>query len=454
MLAVGNCDESCVKYLDERGLLRRRLGDLEKEEAFGEQMGMKKKKDDHDKTRSMPRPSAARATAVAVGAVQSGNGTLIINTQSLSEKVSPLTIYAKNFQKWLKEAPFQEIVAALAIAVGSLCLWDGPALWHFLFTGAIALVGAFVAYEEGKTLGLATTFPAEVFLAVEVGSVVGYATHCGFEGTQVMLGAFLGCLGAYGISAGPRSLDMHFPGVLLAWYSAGAMLGLLVYTTWRQSVLATFAPLLGGVLVSSGCGVLLGRFYLLLTNTDPSSTDGIVWFPSHDASWIEVFRSLIDNGGGGITLAALCGCALLGAVAQAMSGNRTIAIFLILGGIAFSTLAASGCQFIESYSDMRCPAWLRTEAAWQWLVLGSLLWACSTGISVYCQLGKHDPRSYEPFYGSHHGSRSTYFQVEDGLSASGRRHGKDAAYYVEAAGPPAMGSGKNFVTILPQDGFA
>mmetsp|Transcript_28189 Transcript_28189/g.44106 ORF Transcript_28189/g.44106 Transcript_28189/m.44106 type:complete len:453 (-) Transcript_28189:6-1364(-) len=365
------------------------------------------------------------------------NGAIVIDTAALSSTVSPLTIYTKSFRKWLQEAPYQESIALLAIAVGGVFLWDGPALWHFLFTGAVAIAGAFVAYQEGKAMGLATTFASQVFLALEVGCVVGYATHMGFEGTQVMLGAVLGCLGAYGVSAGPRSLDLHFPGVMLAWYSIGAVLGLLVYTTWRQSVLATFAPLLGGIFVSSGCGILLSRLSSLL---HPASV-GVLWFPPHDQSWIEGFLSLIGNGGGGITLAALCGCALIGAVAQSMSGNRTIAIFLIIGGIAFSTLAASACQLIEHASQFRCPAWLTTTVAWQWLVVGSLLWASTTGIAAYCQLGKHDPRS-------------AYFPVD---YAGTWAHGKDtnAAYFVDTRpNLVALNDGNRFRTILPDGGYA
>merc|ERR1719359_576443 len=59
---------------------------------------------------------------------------------------SPLAIYARSLRSWLHSSPHQAAIAAVAILGGALCLWDGPALWHVIFTVAVAVVGAFVAH--------------------------------------------------------------------------------------------------------------------------------------------------------------------------------------------------------------------------------------------------------------------------------------------------------------------
>jgi len=308
---------------------------------------------------------------------------------------SPLTIYVHSLRSWLHDAPYQAAIAVLAIAIGLICLWDGPALWHVLFTAAAAVAGAFVAHHEGKALGLTPNVYVEVAFVLEVGVVVAWATHRGFEGSQVMLGASLGSFGAYGTGAWARAMEATLPGAAVLWYSAGGALGLLIYTAWRQPVLAIFAPLLGGLFASSGIGLLLSRSFVLLGKLDNGHTaPGTTWLPASDSSWIDVVESMVGNGGGGVMLATLCACVLLGAVAQSVQGSRGCAVFLVGGGIAFSTLAASACQLAHVSTSIECPSWLSTDANWRWLVVGSMLWVSITVCAAYRQLGTRRDAMY------------------------------------------------------------
>lgn len=309
---------------------------------------------------------------------------------------SPIGIYSHSFRSWIDDAPYQTAIALLAVVVGLFCLWDGPSIWHMLFTITIACLGSGIAHYEIKTSGFALNTFFQCLLMLEVGATIGWAVHCGFEGSQVLFGVSLGTLGAYGVGGWARALDSVAPGISLLWYSAGAALGLLIYTVWRRPVLATSAPLLGGLLVSSGIGLVASRSYALTAQLDHGHpAPGISWLPPADASWIDVVESLLGRGGGA-SLAGLCGCALCAAVMHSIQHDRVSTVLIVVAGIVFSALTSSACNM----AHLDCPAWLAPTVNWRWLLVGSTTWSLITAVAAWRQLKMEERSVYTHVTGS------------------------------------------------------
>jgi len=357
-----------------------------------------------------PKPiveQAPNATAFPLGANASnaseGNGsTAAAPSLVLGEMAratgSPIATYADDLLEWLHDAPYQAAVSICALAVGLVCAWDGPAIWHVLFTLASACLGALIAHSEARAFQLTSSTVAETAMMLEVGATVGLATHFGFEGFQLLFGAAMGVLGAYGVGGWARGVEGTVPGLPLLWYSIGAALGLLVYTVWRRPVLAMLAPLLGGLLVSSGIAALLGRAFNLLTAMDDGhAAPGSDWLPPAGLAWVDVAGALVEYAGGA-SLAALCCVVLLGAMTNGLKQFRCLAVSLLSGGIAASIAASStgaGCQMVDKFLHSGCPSWLTPTSDWRWLVCSGTLWGCVTAATAWRQIGLHgDARSY------------------------------------------------------------
>ncbi|CAJ1398819.1 unnamed protein product, partial [Effrenium voratum] len=170
---------------------------------------------------------------------------------------SPFVAYTKSFHEWLNNPSCQCWVAAGSLIVGVCLTWDGPQVWQLLFTLALSSVAAAMAcYEaEAQSLGVFSVGT----LMCQAAVTVGLAVYWGFEGSQVLLGSCSGFAVAYGLGAWARDLDVHMPGIAMVLYLSGAACGVLIFTTWRRAMLACLAPVLGGLLVASGAGVLVAR---------------------------------------------------------------------------------------------------------------------------------------------------------------------------------------------------
>eukprot|EP00747_Dinoflagellata_sp_TGD_P066655 gnl/TRDRNA2_/TRDRNA2_154911_c0_seq1.p1 gnl/TRDRNA2_/TRDRNA2_154911_c0~~gnl/TRDRNA2_/TRDRNA2_154911_c0_seq1.p1 ORF type:complete len:512 (+),score=50.97 gnl/TRDRNA2_/TRDRNA2_154911_c0_seq1:71-1606(+) len=320
-----------------------------------------------------------------------------------SAAVSPVAIYSSEFTTWLRETQYQAAVAVFAICVGCVCLWDGPAIWHVLFTVTVAVAAAGVVKAE-----TANTMFAKygVVLGMQAFVAVGLAVHLGFEGFQVLLGIALGVLGAHEIGGWLTFVDSQVPAVALAWYSLFGMMGFLVYTVWRKPVLAVLAPLLGGLLVASGTGLLVSIAWsavnveraeqvqnLTAYNNSAAGTPlpkilpaaGEAWFPKAGSSW---FDAAYDLAGGGFGASIRVLCAVGGAVSHALLRRREISALCLGCGIwATALLSASGlgCRLI----GISCPL-IEAPREWRWMLCGCGLWALFSTWSTWCQLADVD----------------------------------------------------------------
>ena len=72
---------------------------------------------------------------------------------------------------WLHTAPFQPLFALGATLAGLLCVWDGPALWHVLFTASSALAACGFAHSEARNSDFDEV--SALFVAIFTGAAVG-----------------------------------------------------------------------------------------------------------------------------------------------------------------------------------------------------------------------------------------------------------------------------------------
>jgi hypothetical protein len=207
----------------------------------------------------------------------------------------------------------------------------------------------------------------------------------------VIFGVSLGFFSAFVLGDWARQVGNNVPGVEILWYSAGAILGLVLMTGWRKAVLATVAPLIGGLLIASSVGVLLSRpvggIPLHLTQSKV-----LYMVPPENILWPDAVLELLHGTGGSLVYHLVC--ALVSAFAYLTLRSRLIATLCL----SFSILA-SGCVAAVGLgcdpTKQRCPAWMLPANHWQWPLVGSGMWLLITALSVWRQLGNvHDWSGY------------------------------------------------------------
>lgn len=257
----------------------------------------------------------------------------------------------------------------ISIFVGSVSVWNGAVIYRALFIVVASALAASIADYEILAWGIAAEQFSEMMIAVQVGVVVAVATHHGFEGAQVLLGATVGIVGAHGSSSWVRGADHTVHGLLLFWYSSGALFGVLVFTLWRPMILKTLAPLAGGFLVSTGIGFAASRCCASLAGA--SRVPPIL--PPPNIDWVTSAAGLLAPAGHG-NLVGACSVSLLALVFQAFGGQKKKLL-------AVSSLLA--------YILAMCAAALLSKkfpGSWQWPLCGGLLWAAITALSASYQL--------------------------------------------------------------------
>jgi len=306
-----------------------------------------------------------------------------------STNASAVAIYLRQFEGWLHTPEYQPAIAVTSLVAGGLCLWDGPAIWHLLVTALASVCAAGIAKYEANAGGVVLGTIMEATVALEVSLAMGLVVHRGFEGVQVLLGVIIGLLGAYIVGRWCLwwMLDMGAV-ITLIWYSTGAGAGIMLHTVLRRPVLAVLAPLLGGLLFTSGLGLLLSRGCTLLAGPlrgGHAPSICTAWFPFADSGWVETLLPLL-GGAGASTLAWHSGWALIGAVVHSILKNRFCAVLCLVGGIAataFGSMAGYGCQAM----GLGCPTgW--APASLRWPLVGSGTWMILSAGSAWSQLGK------------------------------------------------------------------
>lgn len=275
---------------------------------------------------------------------------------------TPVAMYLSSLYKSFREYRQQALIAAVALAVGALCSWDGPRVWQALFTSTMVAAATSLARIESEAWNL--DMVSELLLMFQAAFATGVAIQSGFDGFQVLFGTVVGFMGCYGIGGWARVVDHYVNGFALLWYTAGAMLGALVLTIWQRPVLVTLGPLLGGFLVTAGLESMA-----CLTAGAVSKKPVTVLPPFHEP-WIHIARDLLFIVGPG-AFAFHGACAVLATVvyrATVIDDRRIPAVCCIMACIVVAAAIAA------------------VEGIW-WIVCACLLWAVITGLATYRQLG-------------------------------------------------------------------
>mmetsp|Transcript_39907 Transcript_39907/g.127909 ORF Transcript_39907/g.127909 Transcript_39907/m.127909 type:complete len:533 (-) Transcript_39907:96-1694(-) len=308
-------------------------------------------------------------------------GDLANLTSSVS---SPGTEYLRRLDTWLREECSQPACAFAVVLLGAFCAWDGPKFWKALFTGAVALVvGCVAVYESGQQ---ELPLISQTSVVAQAVGIAMLATWSGFEGTQVVLGAVMGYIGAFGFGGWARFLDEHLPGgFAVLWYSVGASFGILVVTKLRRSLLAAFAPLLGGFLLTVGVGTLASHGLAFFTDQDDFTP-----LPLSSMSLPAVAGALLGED----RKVALAGNGLCIGLVVLLQANQTrprpVAVLcLVTCAMLTAAAAAMGPECRHFDGPVHCPAWMKApnDDTWQWTVLGCGTWAVITASSAWRQLG-------------------------------------------------------------------
>eukprot|EP00913_Durusdinium_trenchii_P026452 g24818.t1 len=252
-------------------------------------------------------------------------------------------------------------------------------LWENIVIAGISLGTAWLVHFEAEHWNLAPNLIGQLLLMLAAGGTAALAAHSGFEGSQVLIGAVLGFLGAVycGIASWAQSADGALPGFALSWYCAGSAFGVWVFTSWRKPLLATLAPLFGSYLVVTGIGSLLSH-----------SLDLPV-LPQHGAPWS--LGALVLLGPLGLSALPWYGaCALLAASLHGCK-RPTIAVMVL---VAYIVLVALGALVagMECHRDGKrsdgsdCPKMLAVPGQWKWQLLGCSAWAVLAAWCGYRQL--------------------------------------------------------------------
>lgn len=355
---------------------------------------------------------------------------------------SPATLYLHSLISWLRASHHQGIIVAGAVVIGAFCAWDGPGVWRVLFTVLGAMAASALVHFEVHGTDLVYNQGAEAVILLQVAGSAALSIHCGFEGSQVMLGAILGFMGAYGCGDWVRSLDgilPHGPGFSVFLYLVGTVLGILLCTLWRKPVLAMLGPLLGGLLLASSAGTIISRSYAALPEDgDCRMTGCLLPLPPADTPWVDVAKALLGPLQRS-ALAAHCSCAVAAMFIHRFGKGRSVfAIVCLVFYILLSALAAVDCP--RKKAGEECLSSVAVQW-WEWRVAGCLLWALITSGSAWRQL-----RMLNSVENGGYGGfvvHSPSFETHDVAPPPGgflplhQRDG-EAAYFASQDGPPSL----------------
>lgn len=164
-------------------------------------------------------------------------------------------------QHELKHSSVPLAVGGVALVFGAIMLFSGERFFELLVTFAISVVCGIVTKEAVLSYWLehhiAHSFPRHIvadIAGLEVALIAAAATHKGFKGTLVLIGAGLGfCMAAF---VSGFMVD-HFKVILnaevsLIWYTLCALpFSVMLYKDKHLCLLAIVSPLVGGAFVSS-----------------------------------------------------------------------------------------------------------------------------------------------------------------------------------------------------------
>lgn len=320
------------------------------------------------------------------GVLQLPPGNFTLQSQKANIINSPVLFFVGDLSNWLHDPASPQIFIAIISSILGLCLCGcGSMIWRGFCALCIAAAGGcFVLYENESIPHLTPGLVGNGVLATQVALTLFFAVYLGFEGSQVILGSALGIAFARATDVMLLTVEDKAPFASFAWSCICAALGALLLQAWcRQTILATVAPLVGGLLVVSGSGTILAQC-------------GALAKLSPDVIWLHAAGALLGNAGYGLFTLQCMLCMLSSAIFAIKNGGEKqdsarlatpspgLALIPMGLGLFFGSLSTAtglGCTLIH-----KCPSWLTPAKEPFWPLVGGLAWMVVSLLGAFVQL--------------------------------------------------------------------
>jgi len=172
---------------------------------------------------------------------------------SRSAYVPPLLQYFQDFHVYLKTMNKQWAVAGVAAALGLLQVVTGPTSFKTVVILGFSLMSAASAQYEATLVWPQLNIPQQIFVSAAAALVAAFVVYNSLDGITTVVGFLFGLA----ISALVEPLfhtELWKLDQSIAWYSAWAVVGVLLFTQFQKYTLALLTPAVGGFLLSSSIG--------------------------------------------------------------------------------------------------------------------------------------------------------------------------------------------------------
>lgn len=311
----------------------------------------------------------------------------------------------------------QILIAVAAIVLGLFFCCCASMIWPVFFSMLVAAAGACFILYDSKTVPELTPQPyGNIVLATQTGITLFLATYIGFEGAQVIFGSCLGLATAHTTDVMLLSLQAKVPFASFAWSCTCAALGVIIFhDLCRQTVLATLAPLIGGLLVVSGAGTVAAQ-------------SGALPALSPNEVWIDALCSLFGDVGPLLFVAECFFCVLSSALyackkqqhekygptmyPQAGLSICPMVFGLVIGAVVTLTGLSSRPLSCTATSGKQCPPWRTPVKNHAWPAMAGLAWVVISSSGSMIQL-YNLPSAQDKLKGSKGGSSYNAVRTSD-----------------------------------------
>jgi len=217
---------------------------------------------------------------------------------SRSAYVPPLVEYFYELQVFLRSWPNQWQVAVVAGVFGMINLVNGPISFKMMILAAFSLVGAASAQYEAKLLWPSLNVAQQIAIAAEGGLLSGFVMFRSIQGATTLLGLLFG-LSITVLLEPFFHTELWQLNMSLGWYSAWALMGVLLLTFFQRRTLSLLTPCLGGFLLSSCVGYLT-QIAVWCSFHQPNSKAPPDWVIFHGDCWLDFAGALLGTSSAGI----------------------------------------------------------------------------------------------------------------------------------------------------------
>eukprot|EP00746_Dinoflagellata_sp_MGD_P162951 gnl/MRDRNA2_/MRDRNA2_90725_c0_seq1.p1 gnl/MRDRNA2_/MRDRNA2_90725_c0~~gnl/MRDRNA2_/MRDRNA2_90725_c0_seq1.p1 ORF type:complete len:362 (+),score=67.57 gnl/MRDRNA2_/MRDRNA2_90725_c0_seq1:66-1151(+) len=200
--------------------------------------------------------------------------------------VPPLAQYFFDLKMWMETTKAQLPIAGVLAIFGFVNVLFGPAAFRIVVALGFSLVTMASTHYEVMMLWPDLNMPAQIFIIAEVAALTGWIVYQSFTGAKMVLGFLFGMLVSALLEAALHT--EHWPANFsVAWYSAWAVFGVLMFTVLEKYTMAFLTPIVGGFLLSSSLG-----YVIKFASNHPNHP---VWMHPAGDCWLDFAGALLGS---------------------------------------------------------------------------------------------------------------------------------------------------------------